>query len=163
MFHLDRTRSDHAGRIRIRIAEANLLSVAAAPRSNWSFLVLRSDDGRTGWGELTLRAHERLLKATLEDLRPSLIGKTLVQVFRDFAARPSLPSGRVGNALLSALDQAATDLLGGSEPASDELGGPEPDEREGARVLVKLAEGAPRASNRSAAPWRKAPKASQSR
>jgi galactonate dehydratase len=116
MFHHDRTGSDHAGRI--RIAEANLLSVAVAPRSNWSFLALRSDDGRTGWGELTLRAHERLLNATLEDLRPSLIGKTLAQVFGDFAARPSLPSGRVGNALLSALDQAATDLL------AQELGAP---------------------------------------
>jgi galactonate dehydratase len=109
MFHHDRTRSDHAGRI--RIADVHLLSVAVAPRSNWSFLALRSDDGRTGWGELTLRAHERVLNATLEDLRPSLIGKTLAQVFDDFAARPSLPSGRAGNAVLSALDQSATDLL----------------------------------------------------
>jgi galactonate dehydratase len=109
MFQIDRAGSDHAGRI--RIADAQLLSVAAAPRSNWSFLALRSDDGRTGWGEVTLRAHERLLNGILEELRPSLIGKTLAQIFRDFAARPSLPSGRAGNAVLSALDQSATDLL----------------------------------------------------
>jgi galactonate dehydratase len=109
MFHHNRTDSGQAGRI--RITGAQLLSVAAAPRSNWSFLALHSDDGRTGWGELTLRSHEQLLAATLEDLRPSLIGATLAQVFDAFTARPSLPSGRVGNALLSALDQAATDLL----------------------------------------------------
>ena len=109
MFHYDRMGSDHAGHI--RIAAVHILSIAVAPRSNWSFLALRSDDGRTGWGELTLRAHERLLNATLEDLRPSLIGKTLAQVLHDFAARPSLPSGRVGNTLLSALNQSATDLL----------------------------------------------------
>ncbi|WP_397452818.1 mandelate racemase/muconate lactonizing enzyme family protein [Pseudomonas sp. NA-150] len=95
----------------VRIKEVRLISIAAAPRSNWSFLSLDTDDGRTGWGELTLRSHEHLLGLALEDLRPSLIGKSLTQVFSDFAARPSLPSGRVGNALLSALDQAATDLL----------------------------------------------------
>jgi L-alanine-DL-glutamate epimerase-like enolase superfamily enzyme len=34
-----------------------------------------------------------------------------VQVFGDFAPRPSLPSGRVGSAVLSTIDQSATDLL----------------------------------------------------
>lgn len=104
------TDGNRAGQL--RIADAYILSVAAAPRSNWSFLALRSEDGRTGWGELTLRAHERLLNATLEDLRPSLIGKSLAQIHNDLAARPSLPSGRVGNTVLSAIDQAVTDLVG---------------------------------------------------
>jgi hypothetical protein len=57
MFYHDRTSNDHASHM--RIANVDLLSVAVAPRSNWSFLALRSHDGRIGWGELTLRAHER--------------------------------------------------------------------------------------------------------
>ncbi|GAB1576980.1 mandelate racemase/muconate lactonizing enzyme family protein [Bordetella petrii] len=95
-----------------RVIEVSLHGVGATPRSNWLFLKLAMDDGHVGWGELSLRGHEAILDAILQRLIPAIEDQTLDSLRGMRAAFPGLPCGRAGNAVLSALDQACTDLAG---------------------------------------------------
>jgi galactonate dehydratase len=95
-----------------RVADAVLISVAVAPRSNWLFLKLVMDDGAIGTGEATLRAHEGAIAALLAQLLPSIKGLRLNQLADLCHAYPGFPAGRVGNALVSSLNQACIDLSG---------------------------------------------------
>jgi galactonate dehydratase len=95
-----------------RVVDATLIGMAVAPRSNWSFLKLTMDDGAVGTGEVTLRAHEGLISALLSQLMPAIKGSTCNELASLRRAYPGIPSGRMGNALLSALDQACMDLAG---------------------------------------------------
>jgi len=94
------------------IVEASLHTVGVAPRSNWCFLKLVMDDGRCGWGELTMRAHEDSMGAVLSRLLPTIRSLTLDSLRGLLKAYPGLPAGRAGNAVISALDQACLDLMG---------------------------------------------------
>lgn len=95
-----------------RVADVSLHVAGVAPRSNWSFLKLVMDDGRHGWGELTLRAHEGAMSAILARLMPSIRNLTLDELATLCKAYPGMPAGRAGNAVISALDQASLDLAG---------------------------------------------------
>ncbi|WOB73153.1 mandelate racemase/muconate lactonizing enzyme family protein [Achromobacter xylosoxidans] len=95
-----------------RVADVSLHVAGVAPRSNWSFLKLVMDDGRHGWGELTLRAHEGAMSAILTRLMPSIRNLTLDELATLCKAYPGMPAGRAGNAVISALDQASLDLAG---------------------------------------------------
>jgi galactonate dehydratase len=75
-------------------------------------LRISTHEGLVGWGEMTLRAHEPVLRAVVEQLRPQIIGSTISALSKLRQAFPSLPSGRAGNAVLSALDQALCDIEG---------------------------------------------------
>ncbi|MFS8931279.1 mandelate racemase/muconate lactonizing enzyme family protein [Cupriavidus taiwanensis] len=100
------------------VSNISFHSINAAPRSNWMFLKLELADGSAGWGELTLRSHAGVMKALIEELKPSLIGTKLDATVAYRKAYPGMPAGRAGNAVISALDQAARDL------ASTHLGVP---------------------------------------
>ena len=47
----------------MRIAALDFLGVNVTPKTNWCFVVLRLEDGRSGIGEITLSDHEALLEA----------------------------------------------------------------------------------------------------
>lgn len=96
----------------VPIAGVSFHSICAAPRSSWMFLKLALANGSAGWGELTLRSHASVMQQVIDGIRPSLIGKTLDETLVFRKAWPGMPSGRAGNAVISALDQAATDLAG---------------------------------------------------
>lgn len=95
-----------------RVANVALIGLAVAPRSNWLFVEIKLDDGRIGTGEVTLRAHETMIAALLSQLMPGIKGCKLSDLAALRRAYPGFPSGKVGNALLSALDQACIDLAG---------------------------------------------------
>jgi galactonate dehydratase len=111
---------------RARVVDATMTGMAVAPRSNWCFLKLTMDDGAIGMGEVTLRAHESLISTLLSQLIPSIKGSTLDGLDQLRRAYPGIPSGRAGNALLSAIDQACMDLGGqyAGLPISDLWGRP---------------------------------------
>ncbi|MFC4277279.1 mandelate racemase/muconate lactonizing enzyme family protein [Achromobacter aloeverae] len=94
------------------VIDVALTGMAVAPRSNWLFVELILDDGRVGTGEVTLRAHEAMIATLLSQLMPSIKGRKLAELASLRHAYPGFPSGKVGNALLSALDQACIDLAG---------------------------------------------------
>ena len=95
-----------------RVADVGLHVIGVAPRSNWSFLKLVMDDGRCGWGELTLRAHEDAMSGILTRMMPSIRNLSLDDLAALCKAYPGMPAGRAGNAVISALDQACKDLAG---------------------------------------------------
>ena len=90
--------------------DLSVYTMSASPGSNWTFLRVVTEQGTVGWGEMTLRAHEAVLRAIVDDLRQQLIGKPLVSAAPLRRAFPSIPSGRAGNAVVSALDQALRDI-----------------------------------------------------
>jgi galactonate dehydratase len=96
----------------IEITDIQAYSVAVSVATNWMFLRVSTRAGLVGWGEMTLRAHEPVLRAVVEQLRPRIIGSPISALSRLRRAFASLPSGRAGNAVLSALDQALCDIEG---------------------------------------------------
>ena len=59
----------------MRIASVEFLGVNVTPKTNWSFLLLRTDDGRTGTGECTLANQEALLEAEAARLAANVAGE----------------------------------------------------------------------------------------
>src|SRR3984885_7496731 len=100
------------GAAAIEVPDIQVHSVAVSAVSNWMFLRISTHEGLVGWGEMTLRAHEPVLRAVVEQLRPQIIGSPIGALSKLRRAFPSLPSGRAGNAVLSALDQALCDIEG---------------------------------------------------
>jgi len=96
----------------IEIADIQVCSVAVNAVTSWMFLRVSTHEGLAGWGEMTLRAHEPVLRAVVEQLRPQIVGSPICALSKLRRAYPSLPSGRAGNAVLSALDQALCDIEG---------------------------------------------------
>ncbi len=96
----------------IEVTDIQVHNVAVSAATNWMFLRISTREGLVGWGEMTLRAHEPVLRAVVEQLRSQIIGSPIGALSKLRRAFPSLPSGRAGNAVLSALDQALCDIEG---------------------------------------------------
>ncbi|WP_158639070.1 mandelate racemase/muconate lactonizing enzyme family protein [Elioraea rosea] len=109
----------------MRIAQVGFAGVNVTPKTNWSFLVVTTEDGRTGIGEATLANHEAALAGEVERLSRALAGADARH--RNALARvlPHAPAGLVRHAVISALDQALWDLDGqrAGEPIHLRLGG----------------------------------------
>jgi len=109
----------------VRIAAVSFAGVNVTPKTNWSFLVVRTEDGREGIGECTLAGHEAALEAEAGRLARALEGEDARR--RSLLARliAHAPAGLVRHAVLSALDQALWDLEGqrAGEPIHLRLGG----------------------------------------
>lgn len=84
--------------------------VNLSPKSNWFFIRAESDDGTQGYGEATLYGWEKLQLAYLEQLSAGLIGRSSEQGLEQVRVQPASPGGLVANSILSALEQALTDL-----------------------------------------------------
>jgi galactonate dehydratase len=93
-----------------RIAAIEAIVVNVSPKTNWTFIALRSDSGETGWGECSLNRWEPLLSAYAAILAPDLIGRDLAEVGDAIRHLPHSPGGLVAHAVRSAIEQASTDL-----------------------------------------------------
>lgn len=109
----------------MRIAAVAFLGVNVTPKTNWSFLLLRTECGRTGTGECTLADHEAGLAAEAERLGTRLLGEDARARNRLARLLPHAPGGLVTHALISALEQALWDLAGqeAGRPIHAMLGG----------------------------------------
>ena len=109
----------------MRIASIDFLGVNVTPKTNWSFLLVRTQDGRVGLGECTLSNQEALLEAEAARLAANLVGADALA--RNSIARliPQAPGGLVAHAVLSAFEQALWDLAGqqAGRPIHAMLGG----------------------------------------
>ncbi|MBR0671210.1 mandelate racemase/muconate lactonizing enzyme family protein [Neoroseomonas soli] len=109
----------------MRIASIEFLGVNVTPKTNWSFLLVRTEDGRTGIGECTLANQEALLEAEAARLAANLAGEDARARNRLARLIPHAPAGLVAHAVLSAFEQALWDLAGQEDgrPIHAMLGG----------------------------------------
>ncbi|WP_207538694.1 mandelate racemase/muconate lactonizing enzyme family protein [Sabulicella rubraurantiaca] len=109
----------------MRIASVEFLGVNVTPKTNWCFLLVRTEDGRTGTGECTLSGQEALLEAEAARISPSLLGADARDRNRLARLLPHAPGGLVAHTVLSALEQALWDLAGqeAGQPLYRMLGG----------------------------------------
>lgn len=93
-----------------RIAALDFLGVAVTPKTNWCFLLLRTEGGLTGLGECTLAGQEALLEAEAARLAAEVTGQDALA--RNHLARllPHAPGGLVAHTVLSAFEQALWDV-----------------------------------------------------
>jgi galactonate dehydratase len=96
----------------VRIAAVEFLGVNVTPRTNWSFLLVRTACGRTGIGECTLSNQEALLEAEAARLAANVVGEDASNRNRIARLIPHAPGGLVAHAVLSAFEQALWDLAG---------------------------------------------------
>lgn len=109
----------------MRIASVEFLGVNVTPKTNWCFLLVRTEDGRTGLGECTLMNQEALLAAEAARLAATLAGEDALARNRIARLIPHAPGGLVAHAATSALEQALWDLAGqaSGQPIHALLGG----------------------------------------
>jgi galactonate dehydratase len=96
----------------MRIASVEFLGANVTPKTNWSFLLVRSACGRTGIGECTLANQEALLAAEVARLAANVAGEDARNRNRIARLIPHAPGGLVAHAVLSAFEQALWDLAG---------------------------------------------------
>lgn len=96
----------------MRIASIEFLGVNVTPKTNWSFLLVRTDCGRTGIGECTLANQEALLEAEAARLAANVAGEDARNRNRLARLIPHAPGGLVAHSVLSAFEQALWDLSG---------------------------------------------------
>lgn len=93
-----------------RIAELAFRGVNVTPKTNWCFLEVHTEDGRTGLGECTLANQEGLLEAEAARLAANVTGQDAAHRNRLARLIPHAPGGLVAATVLSAFDQALADL-----------------------------------------------------
>lgn len=96
----------------MRIAAIEFLGVNVTAKTNWCFLLVRTEDGRTGLGECTLANQEPLLAAEAARLDALLRGSDARARNRIARLIPHAPGGLVAHTVASALEQALWDLGG---------------------------------------------------
>lgn len=101
--------------------------VNLSAKSNWFFIRVEGDDGIRGYGEATLYGWETLQLAYLERLSANVIGVSVELALTQARVQPASPGGLVANSVISALEQALTDVRAraAGKPLHDTLGSPQ--------------------------------------
>jgi len=109
----------------MRIAAVEFLGVNVTPKTNWSFLLVRTECGRTGTGECTLANQEALLAAEAARFAALVTGEDALNRNRLARLIPHAPGGLAAHSVLSAFEQALFDLAGqeAGRPIHAMLGG----------------------------------------
>jgi galactonate dehydratase len=109
----------------MRITSVEYLGVNVTPKTNWSFLLVRTDGGLAGIGECTLANQEALLEAEAARLAANVVGEDAANRNRIARLIPHAPGGLVAHAVLSAFEQALWDIAGqaAGQPIHAMLGG----------------------------------------
>lgn len=92
--------------------------VVNAEMRNWVFVKVETDqDGLWGWGEATLNWKTRAVCATLEDLKPLILGRDprdIEQICRVLRKQSYYRLGIIGMTALSGIEHALWDIFGKS-------------------------------------------------
>ena len=109
----------------MRIEAVAFRGINVTPKTNWCFLEVRTEDGRTGLGECTLANQEPLLEAEAARLAANVTGADARHRNRLARLIPHAPGGLVAATVLSAFDQALADLAAqrAGQPLHLALGG----------------------------------------
>lgn len=94
----------------MRIERIEPLILNVSPKTNWFFLRMTADNGMTGIGEASLNGWESAQLAYAADIGAQLIGKSIAEVIPLLRVYPHSPGGLIASSIVSALEQATTDL-----------------------------------------------------
>ena len=94
----------------MKIAKIEPLIINVSSRTNWFFIRVETDEGLTGVGEGSLNGWEPLQIAYTQMLAQELIGKRPDRLGTALRAYPHGPGGLVVHSVLSATEQALTDI-----------------------------------------------------
>ena len=92
------------------ITALDAVVVNVSPKTNWTFIVVTTADGATGWGECSLNGREAMLAAQAVLLGSDMRGRDLDSVDALLRHLPHAAGGLVAHAVRSATEQAVTDL-----------------------------------------------------
>lgn len=94
----------------MRIASIRFHGLGVSAKTVWTFLAVETEDGRQGFGECTLSAHEAAMQAEVARLDRALRGEDAFARNRIASLIPHAPAGLVRHTAISALEQALWDL-----------------------------------------------------
>jgi galactonate dehydratase len=109
----------------MRITAIEFLGVNVTAKTNWCFLLVRTEGGLTGTGECTLADHEASLAAEVGRITSGLIEMDALARNRIARLIPHAPGALVTHAVVSALEQALWDIAAQAQgvPLHAALGG----------------------------------------
>ena len=94
----------------MKIARIEPLVLNVSEKTNWFFIRVTSEDGSTGIGEASLNGWETAQIAYAQTLSAELLDKSVDSVAASLRVFPHSPGGLVGSSIVSAIEQALTDL-----------------------------------------------------
>ena len=94
----------------MKIAQVEPLILNVSEKTNWFFVRVTAENGIAGIGEASLNGWETVQLACLESMRGGLLGKAVDQVIPRLRVYPHSPGGLIVSSIVSALEQAVTDL-----------------------------------------------------
>ena len=99
--------------------------VHVTQRTNWVFVLVDDDDGRTGVGEATMDGHEPQVLAEVAAAAPRFVGGPALPLAPPNRPHPAAFGGLAHAAATSAIEQALWDLVGQrlGAPVSELVGG----------------------------------------
>ncbi len=95
----------------MHIARIEPLILHVSAKTNWFFVRVTSDHGMQGIGEASLNGWEAMQQAFMRQIDADFVGRPVAEVGRLTAVYPHAPYGLVGASVLSAIEQALTDIL----------------------------------------------------
>jgi len=109
--------------MKIALLEPLILNVSE--KTNWFFVRVTAENGMTGLGEASLNGWEPAQMTVFETLRLALQGKTIDETLSLLKVYPHSPGGLIQSSVISATEQAITDLRAklAGVPVHELLGG----------------------------------------
>lgn len=102
----------------VTIAALGFDVLNVSPKTNWTFVSVRTSAGDVGWGEASLNAWEPMQRAAAELIGERVRGLGLTQAREALAVSPNAPGGLVFASVASAVQQALLALMAAAERAS---------------------------------------------
>ena len=79
-------------------------------KTNWFFIRVTSENGLTGVGEASLNGFETAQLAYARDFCTTLIGRPVAEIAPQLRVYAHSPGGLIASSIVSAVEQAVTDL-----------------------------------------------------
>jgi galactonate dehydratase len=95
----------------MQIARLEPLILHVSAKTNWFFVRVTADSGLQGVGEASLNGWELLQEAFLRQIMPGFEGQPVADSARLTRVFPHAPHGLVGASVLSAIEQALSDVM----------------------------------------------------
>jgi len=94
----------------MKIAALEALVLNVSDKTNWFFIRVTAENGLTGVGEATLNGWEAAQLAVAGAMRSSLVGISVDDAPALLKVYPHSPGGLIASSVISAIEQAITDL-----------------------------------------------------
>lgn len=125
----------------MRIAGIEPLVFNVSEKTNWFFIRVTAENGLSGIGEASLNGYEPAQVAMAEDLARDWAGLTVDELLPQLKVYPHSPGGLIAASIISATEQAVTDLCAKAAgvPVHQWLGGAK---RRAVKVYANINRGA---------------------